>query len=99
MEERRSYLGAVADLLVLINGSVGTIDEALKGLFLGKQVICLQNSGGASDVLSRFKKGEIDEETHNAKSEELYRAIGEIDESYNRLKQAYNSHLRIRTTN
>lgn len=60
MEERRSYVGAVADLLVLVNGSVGTIDEALKGLFLGKQVVCLQNSGGASDVLSRFKKGEID---------------------------------------
>jgi len=60
MEERRSYVGAVADLLVLVNGSVGTIDEALKGLFLGKPVICLQNSGGASDVLSRFKKGEIE---------------------------------------
>ena len=52
-----------------------------------------------NDLDISFKKGEIDEETHNAKSEELYRAIGEIDESYNRLKQAYNSHLRIRTTN
>ncbi len=60
MEERRSYVGAVADLLVLVNGSVGTIDEALKGLFLGKQVVCLQNSGGAADVISKFKRGEID---------------------------------------
>src|SRR3989344_3225069 len=60
MEERRSYLGAVADLLVLINGSVGTIDEVLKGLVLGKPVVCLQNSGGAADVISKFKRGEIE---------------------------------------
>ena len=60
MEERRSYVGAVADLLVLVNGAVGTIDEALKGLFLGKPVICLQNSGGAAEVISKVKRGEID---------------------------------------
>ena len=60
MEERRSYVGAVADLLVVVNGSTGTIDEALKGLFLGKPVVCLQNSGGAAEVISKFKKGEID---------------------------------------
>jgi len=60
MEERRSYVGAVADLLVLVNGSVGTIDEALKGLFLEKPVICLQNSGGAAEVISKFKGGEIE---------------------------------------
>ena len=60
MEERRSYLGAVADLLVLVNGSTGTIDEALKGLVLGKPVVCLQNSGGAAEVFSKIKRGEID---------------------------------------
>ncbi len=60
MEERRSYVGAIADLLVLINGSTGTIDEALKGLFLGKPVVCLQNSGGAADVISKLKSREIE---------------------------------------
>lgn len=60
MEERRSYVGAVADLLVLINGASGTIDEALKGLYLEKPVVCLQNSGGAAEVISRVQKGEID---------------------------------------
>jgi len=59
-EERRSYVGAVADLLVLVNGSAGTIDEALKGLYLGKPLVFLQNSGGAADVISKFKRGEID---------------------------------------
>lgn len=60
MEERRSYVGAVADLLVLVNGASGTIDEVLKGLYLGKPVVCLQNSGGAAEVISRVQKGEID---------------------------------------
>jgi predicted Rossmann-fold nucleotide-binding protein len=59
MDERRTYIGAVADLLILINGSSGTIDEALKGLILGKPVVCLENSGGAADVLTRLKKGEV----------------------------------------
>lgn len=58
-EERRTYVGAVADALVVINGSEGTVDEALKGLFLGKPVICLENSGGAAKVISKFKRGEI----------------------------------------
>ena len=60
MEERRSYVAAVADLLVVVNGSDGTIDEALKGLYLGKPVISLQTSGGAAEVISRLKKGEIE---------------------------------------
>ncbi len=60
MKERRSYVGAVADLLVLVNGASGTIDEALKGLYLRKPVVCLQNSGGAAEVLSKVQRGEID---------------------------------------
>ncbi|MDO8508806.1 MAG: hypothetical protein Q7S27_03930 [Nanoarchaeota archaeon] len=60
MGERRSYIAAVADLVVLINGSTGTLDETLKSLYLGKQILCLQNSGGAARVISRFKKGEVE---------------------------------------
>lgn len=60
MEERRSYVGAVADLLVLINGASGTLEESLKGLYLGKPIVCLQNSGGAAEVIAKIQKGEID---------------------------------------
>ena len=60
MEERRSYVGAVADVLVLVNGSKGTLDETLKGLIQRKPIICLQNSGGAAEVISKLKRGEID---------------------------------------
>jgi len=59
-EERRSYIGALADVLILMNGSSGTADEALKGLFLRKPVVCLQNSGGAAEAISKLKRGEIE---------------------------------------
>ena len=59
MEERRNYVGGVADYLVVVNGSHGTIDEILKGLALEKPVICLENSGGAADVLAKVKRREI----------------------------------------
>lgn len=59
MEERRSYVGAVGDVLVVANGSRGTLDEALKGMILGKEIVCLESSGAAAGVLSRLKRGEI----------------------------------------
>jgi len=59
MEERRTYLADISNLVVVVNGAKGTIDEALKCLSRGKQIICLENSGGAADVMSRFKRGEI----------------------------------------
>jgi predicted Rossmann-fold nucleotide-binding protein len=60
LDDRRAYVGPLADVLVVDNGSSGTIDEALQTLVLGKQVVCLQNSGGAADVLTRFKNGSIE---------------------------------------
>jgi len=59
-EERRLYMSAIADALVLMNGSSGTVDEALKGLILGKPLVCLQNSGGAAEVIAKLKRGEIE---------------------------------------
>ena len=59
LEERRSYVGAIADALILVNGAEGTIDEALKGLLLGKPLVCLQNSGGAADVICKLKSREV----------------------------------------
>ncbi|MBN2141733.1 hypothetical protein JW711_00230 [Candidatus Woesearchaeota archaeon] len=58
MEERRSYIGAIADLIVVINGARGTLDEALKGLIFGKPILSLEGSGGAADALVRLHKGE-----------------------------------------
>ncbi len=60
MEERRTHLARIADALIIINGAEGTIDEALKGLLLRKQLLCLQNSGGAAEVIAKLKKGEIE---------------------------------------
>ncbi len=59
MEERRTYVGAVADLLIVVNGAEGTIDEAIRGLLLEKPIICLQNSGGAAEIMAKLKRGEI----------------------------------------
>src|SRR3989344_1267642 len=59
MEERRDYVAEVADSLVVINGGMGTIDEAVKGLYSGKEVLCLSNSGGAAEILSKLRLGEI----------------------------------------
>ncbi|MBS3149294.1 hypothetical protein J4455_01190 [Candidatus Woesearchaeota archaeon] len=65
MEERRTYVAQLADKLVVVNGSKGTLDECVKGLFYGKEIICLENSGGAADVLAILKRGEISNESFN----------------------------------
>ncbi len=59
MAERRSFLAALADMLVVVNGSSGTLDEALKGLVLGKLVLALNNSGGIANILPFIKSGEL----------------------------------------
>ena len=69
MNDRRTYVAAVADVLIVMNGSVGTIDEAVKGLILEKPVLCLETSGGAAAVLSRFKRGEIQRLSINVNTE------------------------------
>lgn len=57
MAERRLYLSAIADVVVAINGSSGTFDEAKLALEFGKTVIALQSSGGAAKALCQWKVG------------------------------------------
>lgn len=83
MEERRSYVAAVADVLVLMNGAEGTLDETMKGLYLEKPVICLQNSGGAAEVISKLKRGEI--ETQLKVNRDLIKPFDSISEAINYL--------------
>ncbi|MDE1823074.1 MAG: LOG family protein [Candidatus Micrarchaeota archaeon] len=52
LAERREYLANVADILIVVNGGVGTIDEAVIALQNKKPVITLSYSGGAALMLS-----------------------------------------------
>ncbi len=57
MSERRLYLSAIADVVIVINGGSGTFDEAKIALEFGKTVIALQSSGGAAEALCQWKMG------------------------------------------
>jgi hypothetical protein len=59
MFERRLYVGDIADILIMANGASGTVDEALMGILRGKEVLCLENTGGAAGLFARIKRGEI----------------------------------------
>src|SRR3989304_2801298 len=54
MSERRAYVAAVADVLVVLNGGHGTLDEAVTAIERGVPVIVVQNTGGAAkDIADR----------------------------------------------
>lgn len=53
--ERRAYLSQVADILIAVNGGMGTLDEALNAIENGKSVIALSYSGGAASMLHSIK--------------------------------------------
>jgi hypothetical protein len=55
LAERRQYLAHLADVLVAVNGTDGTLDEALIALQNGKPVITLSYSGGAALSLQTIK--------------------------------------------
>lgn len=57
MAERRKFLAKTADVMVMLNGSGGTLDEAIQGEESGKPVIVLRGSGGVSDLL--FSSSEL----------------------------------------
>jgi predicted Rossmann-fold nucleotide-binding protein len=54
MGERRRYVAQVADKLVMVNGGLGTLDEAFNMLNAHKDVICLQGSGGTADFFAKL---------------------------------------------
>lgn len=87
MEERRTCVGALADGLVVVNGAEGSIDEVLKGLMFGKEAICLQNSGGAAEVMAKIKKGEI--QIPLPLNRELIKPFDSISEAVNYLSNEF----------
>ncbi len=60
MTERREYVGAVADTLVVVNGGDGTLDEVIQAMQLGKKIITLPESGGTAALLGTIKKKPAD---------------------------------------
>lgn len=48
MLERRQKLAEIADMLIVVNGGAGTMDEANRAYDLGKPLYCLNSSGGVA---------------------------------------------------
>ena len=57
MEERRKHIANIPDMLVLLNGGYGTLDEAQQAVTNKIPVVVLAGSGGVSDVLIAKKFG------------------------------------------
>jgi predicted Rossmann-fold nucleotide-binding protein len=55
MAERREYLSNVADAVVVLNGSGGTLEEAFFSLKQGKKVLPIPITGGAALDLVKIK--------------------------------------------
>lgn len=62
MDERREYVAKVADMLVVVNGGHGTLDEALNALQLGKRIVTVATTGGSARLLSDLVNGNISEQ-------------------------------------
>lgn len=60
MATRRQYIGLVADVLVAVNGSRGTLDEAYQCLKASHPVITLPSSGGTAAFLERMKTKQLE---------------------------------------
>ncbi|HLD01195.1 MAG TPA: hypothetical protein VJC39_05630 [Candidatus Nanoarchaeia archaeon] len=60
MAERRNYLAQMADILITVNGSGGTLNEALLGIENYKPIIALSYTGGAAATLNCIKNNKID---------------------------------------
>lgn len=57
MSERREYVSTVADALLVVNGGLGTLEEAIDALRHGKKLIPLTPSGGAAALIGKIKTG------------------------------------------
>jgi hypothetical protein len=56
MGERRMYVAEVADVLIMANGGLGTLDEALLGVKNGRPVIPITSTSGAAMYLNYLVK-------------------------------------------
>ncbi|MDD5775197.1 MAG: HAD hydrolase family protein [Candidatus Omnitrophica bacterium] len=92
MVERRIGMGKIPDVLIVLNGQGGTLDEARVGLENGKKLIVLDH-GGAGSILYRAKEnGKLNQDLLDAgitKLEYLDQVIlGNIDNIASALNQA-----------
>jgi hypothetical protein len=55
LAERRRVLAETADIIITLNGSAGTLDEASMALRLGKPVITLPHTRGAATILHMLR--------------------------------------------
>jgi len=56
MMERREYVAGIADVLVLVNGGSGTLDEAFNAVGTSVPLIVMEDSGGAAALICEAKK-------------------------------------------
>ncbi len=71
MAQRRDYVSAIADVLVVINGGGGTFNEAIHALHYNKPLLALSSSGGAAHLLEVIK-------TTESTPHEIAKQIGEM---------------------
>ena len=62
MEQRRTAISQLADVLVVVNGGSGTKDETIKALKKGKRIFAVKGTKGIADELaSRKENGSLGE--------------------------------------
>lgn len=59
MEERRKYMSEIADVLVVVNGGIGTLDEAFNMLKASKGIVALDYTGGAARILRKIRENDV----------------------------------------
>ena len=57
MSDRRLALAKIADVVIMINGSSGTLDEAIHSINMRKRLIICANTGGAANYLAQWIMG------------------------------------------
>ncbi|MBI2103363.1 LOG family protein [Candidatus Woesearchaeota archaeon] len=81
MNERRKYVAEVADALVMVNGGLGTLDEAFNALKRPIPVFTLGNTGGMAEELASLRDRPIPPQLERALVEQGIRSKGIHKES------------------
>ena len=76
MNERRKYVAEVADALVMVNGGLGTLDEAFNALKRPIPVFTLGNTGGMAEELASLRDQPLSPQLERALVEQGIRSKG-----------------------
>jgi len=57
MSDRRAFVAGIADVLVMVNGGAGTLNEAMNALRMGVPVIVVGRTGGKTGILGLRASG------------------------------------------